>query len=406
MNKNKLVITMSIMLMVFSASTFGILYTQKKNSESNNQKLENTTKNKQAKKPQLSKITKVSSKMLFTGNIFWGRYIRDWSMASGLKYAYPFSRLHEFKRDQYDAWITGIECPITDKVNMTSAEQEAKLEFNCRPEFLPEVTKFFDVTTLANNHTDNQGADGFEETKRHLKENDIQYFGHYDYDSKEKSCKVIAMPSQYQFENGRIKKGFLPIAMCGYHGVFGIPTQASIDQIKEYSPYLPVIAMPHMGAEYTPAPDRLKIATYHKIIDAGADTVLADHPHWIQSTEAYKGKLIVYSMGNFMFDQQRNKEVTRSAAIKLNLSNSSDDLEKWYQLGQYCKNQDGQCLDKIKNENLAKLDYKFEFGVVGSDDSGKITKPATPAQTEEILKRLKWNQTIKGLKAPYSAIKD
>ncbi len=391
--------------MLFTVITFGVLYFNKTNKNQANQSIvkKHSKKNKTLNNKQ--EITSVSSKMLFTGNIFWGRYIRDWSMQSDLKYKYPFSRLNEFNRKAYDAWITGIECPVTNKVNMTSAEQEAHLQFNCRPEFLPEAAKFFDVTTLANNHTDNQGVDGFEEMKKHLKENNIQYFGHYDYDSREKTCKVIAMPSQYKQKNGKVKKGFLPIAMCGYHGVFGIPTQESINEIKKYSPYLPVISMPHMGAEYTAKPDEIKINTYYRMIDAGADTVLADHPHWIQNTEAYKGKLIVYSMGNFMFDQQRTKEVTRSAAIKLNLSVSNENLNKWYQLGKYCKNNDGDCLDKIKDSDLSKLDYKFEFGVVGTNDADKITKPATEVQTREILERLKWSQTMKQLTPPYYPMK-
>jgi len=43
-------------------------------------------------------------------------------MASPLKYTYPFSRLNEFNRDQYDAWISGIECPLVAGVNTSSAE--------------------------------------------------------------------------------------------------------------------------------------------------------------------------------------------------------------------------------------------------------------------------------------------
>src|SRR5262249_3347028 len=38
-------------------------------------------------------------------------------------------------------------------------------------------------------------------------------------------------------------------------------------------------------------------------IDAGADIVIGHHPHVLQGLEWYKGKLIAYSMGNFVFDQ-------------------------------------------------------------------------------------------------------
>ncbi len=389
-----------LLIIIIALTTLGLFY-----STEYERKLKTVqTQTKVSKQKPVVELTSVKSRLLFTGNIFWGRYIRDWSMASDLKYKYPFSRLDEFKRDQYDSWITGIECPISDKVNMTSAEQEAQLQFNCRPEFLSEAAKFFDVTTLANNHTDNQGIGGFEETKQHLKDHKIQYFGHYDPRATDQICKVIAIRAKYQQSDNSIKTGFLPVAMCGYHGVFRIPPQESIDVIKQYQPYLPVFALPHMGAEYKPGPDDIKRSTYHRIIDAGADAILADHPHWVQSTESYKGKLIVYSMGNFMFDQQFNTEVTRSAAIKVNLLANNQDLDKWFELGQKCYDVNGDCLDQIKQANLNKIDYKFEFGVVGTNDQNKITKPATAAQTEQILERLKWQQTVKQLKPPYYAL--
>jgi len=74
-----------------------------------------------------------------------------------------------------------------------------------------------------------------------------------------------------------------------------------------------------MGKEYVATPDELKTSIYHSMIDQGADMGLGDHPHWVQTSEAYKGKPIFYSMGNFMFDQQDTTEVTRSAAIDVTL---------------------------------------------------------------------------------------
>ena len=42
----------------------------------------------------------------------------------------------------------------------------------------------------------------------------------------------------------------------------------------------------------------------HAACDAGADMIIGQHPHTIQSIEFYKGKLIAYSLGNFIFDQR------------------------------------------------------------------------------------------------------
>jgi len=126
------------------------------------------------------KPVSATANTLFFGNMYWGRYMNDWSMASSLKTAYPFSRLSEFQREKYNAWITGLECPTVAGFTQTSAEEDSTLSFNCSPDYLPEAAKWFTAVTLANNHTDNRGAEGFDETKKHLDENGIQYFGNYD----------------------------------------------------------------------------------------------------------------------------------------------------------------------------------------------------------------------------------
>lgn len=350
---------------------------------------------------------RIESKMLFMGNTFWGRYTNDWSLASPLKYAYPFSRLNEFGRDQYDAWITGLECPTKSGVTMTSAQMEVALQFNCSPEYLPEAAKWFTAFTLANNHTDNQGLDGYAETKQQLDTHGIQYFGHYDPRVTEDICEVVSVPVTVTNDDQSTVKGKLPIALCGYHGVFRIPPPESVAVMEAYSKLMPVFAMPHMGAEYQPAPDQIKTDFYRSLIDGGADVVLGDHPHWIQSTESYKGHLIVYSMGNFMFDQQQNSELTRSAAIQVTITASKDSasmIKKWLVLGETCEAFKDMCLLTAQSEGLTKLDMSFQFGVVGTDDSGKITKPATPQLQSEILKRLQWATTMTQLQPPYSTL--
>lgn len=348
-----------------------------------------------------------SSNILFTGNTYWGRYINDWSMASPLKYAYPFSRLNEFNRESYDAWISGLECPMVAGVNLTSAEEDSTLAFNCSPNYLPEAAKWFTAFTLANNHTDNQGIEGFAETKQHLEENDIQYFGHYDPDSLEDICEVFSMPVTITNSDETTKKGLLPMAFCGYHAIFKLPSDEAVAEIEKYSQIMPVVAMPHMGAEYESAPDQLKINFFRSLIDAGADMVIGDHPHTIQSTESYKGKLIVYSMGNFIFDQQFNTEVTRSAAIKLVMNDTSDNsnlISKWLALGEKCSTFKDECLDQAKQLNLKKLNITYQFSVIGTNDANKIVKPATADQQQSILNRLQWQTTIKNLQSPYSGL--
>lgn len=353
------------------------------------------------------KPVSLSANTLFLGNVYWGRYINDWSMKSPLKTAYPFSGLSGFNRDSYDAWIAGLECPTVAGFTQTSAEEDSTLSFNCSPDYLPEAAKWFDVFTLANNHTDNREAAGFEETKQQLDKHDIQYFGHYDPYYKEEACEVIALPVSVTYDNDEVKKEKLPIAFCGFHGVFKIPPAETIAQIERYADIMPVIAMPHMGAEYVPGPDALKTSTYRAMIDAGADIVLGDHPHWVQSTESYKGKLIVYSMGNFMFDQQGSIELTRSAGINVVMSTtdtSSDQLSKWTKLGEECATYKDTCLEEAKEANLQEIALQYRYGVVGTNNEGKLAKPATEAEQAAILQRLNWVNTMNQLQSPHSSL--
>lgn len=353
------------------------------------------------------KTTAISSNVLFTGNVYWGRYINDWSMASDLKYAYPFSRLNEFNRDSYDAWISGLECPTKTGVNMTSAEEDSTLTFNCSPEYIPEASKWFTAFTLANNHTDNQGPEGLAETKQHLEKNDIQYFGNPDPNVIDDICEVISLPVTVKKDDGSSQAGKLPVAMCGYHAVFQLPTQESVDIISEYSDIMPVIAFPHMGKEYQSTPDDLKINFYRSLIDGGAEMVIGDHPHWIQTSESYNGHLIVYSMGNFIFDQQDTSEVVRSAAVRVVIDsslNESDLLDKWLELGKTCNIFHDDCLEKAKDQKLSKLDLTYKIGIIGSNDADKIVKPANEEQQASILQRLNWQNTINNLQTPYSSL--
>lgn len=349
----------------------------------------------------------VTSNMLFLGNTYWGRYINDWSMVSSLKYKYPFSRLNEFHRDKYDAWISGLECPLKTGVSMTSAEEDSTLTFNCSPNYLPEAAKWFTAFTLANNHTDNQGIDGFNETRQQLDKFGIQYYGHYDPRVIDDICEVIAMPVTISKDDNSISKGKLPVALCGFHAVFRIPTPEAVAEMAKYGKYMPVIAAPHMGVEYKTISDQLKVDFYRSLIDGGADMVIGDHPHWIQGTEAYKGHLIVYSMGNFLFDQQDQPDVVRSAGINVVMKTGADKpemLSKWLALGDTCATFKDDCLVQAEKQGLTKLGMTYKFGVVGTNDGDKIVKPATPAQQTSILERLNWQSTMNNLRSPYSSL--
>lgn len=78
----------------------------------------------------------------------------------------------------------------------------------------------------------------------------------------------------------------------------------SIIKAKETCDYL--FVLPHAGVENVDVPLPEWRFRYREFIDLGTDAVIASHPHVPQGWEEYNGKLIYYSLGNFIFDSFSN----------------------------------------------------------------------------------------------------
>lgn len=67
-----------------------------------------------------------------------------------------------------------------------------------------------------------------------------------------------------------------------------------------------VIVSFHWGAEGSYEPNFVQLGLGHAAVDAGADLVIGTHPHVLQGIETYKGRHILYSLGNFVFGGHGN----------------------------------------------------------------------------------------------------
>ena len=337
---------------------------------------------------------KVSLRLLNVGEVFWGRYINDWSNKSELKEAYPFSALNTLDKTKYDAWVSDIECPITD-AEIPSAEQEDTLSFNCNSRYTKEYAKWFEVATLANNHTDNMETykgerfNGFQKTKDILKLNNIQSFGHYD-NKLDSICNVVKVKSK-SFDYS------LPIAMCGFHNVFALPTEEQVSVIKKYSKYLPTFVYPHQGKEYQLQADELQQSFARQYIDNGADAVLGTHVHVVQNTEVYNKKLIVYSMGNFIFDQQ-TANTSQAFGVDMTLDfTKNEGLTKLATIAKDCNSYTTDCYDRIVKANQPKPIFTLKYDQVVTDNSNRLVKKAGEDVKAIVQQRTNWLQTMKEL---------
>lgn len=156
------------------------------------------------------------------------------------------------------------------------------------------------VLNVANNHITEHGADGFYKTLSTLQDKGIETIG--------------------QVENGQSKilsihHGNTTICMAAFcdericsvdnSGCFASLTDeqamATLERIKDMHPDV-IIFIFHWGNEYIhfPSPDQRRLAK--KLIDNGAHLIIGHHPHVIQPYEHYHNGHIVYSLGNFCFD--------------------------------------------------------------------------------------------------------
>ena len=81
-----------------------------------------------------------------------------------------------------------------------------------------------------------------------------------------------------------------------------------------------VVVSVHWGIEYAPEADDRQRELGRLMIDAGAQLVVGHHPHVLQETEWYNGGLILYSLGNFVFDQHTRPLTRVSRLYRLILS--------------------------------------------------------------------------------------
>lgn len=166
-----------------------------------------------------------------------------------------------------------------------------------------------DYVTLGNNHTYDYMEEGLESTVNALDASGLGWSG-------------AGLTESQALQPHRATVGENPMSFLGFLGWAGnfTPNQVAqgsnkggaafgtTENIKKAvgnevaQGYLPVVQY-HGSREYTDEPTLVTETRLKQSIDEGAVLAIGHHPHVVQGFEIYKGKLIAYSMGNFIFDQ-------------------------------------------------------------------------------------------------------
>ena len=78
-----------------------------------------------------------------------------------------------------------------------------------------------------------------------------------------------------------------------------------------------VIVVPHWGVEYTATATAAQRADAAALIADGADVILGSHPHWAGAMEQIGNGIVVYSMGDFIFDLDRSEQTDEGLIVEL-----------------------------------------------------------------------------------------
>lgn len=181
-----------------------------------------------------------------------------------------------------DLTIANFEGTLTD-----SEEREDKeYAFKAPAEYAGILTSgSVEAVNTANNHSHDYGDQGYEDTISALDSAGILNFG-YD--------KTVVT------EVKGIKVGLVGIYELKDHLERREQLKQNIAKVKAEGAQITIVIF-HWGNEKEEVPDSNQTTLAHLAIDEGADLVCGHHPHVLQGIEEYKGKNIVYSLGNFCF---------------------------------------------------------------------------------------------------------
>ncbi|HHV29900.1 CapA family protein [Acetivibrio mesophilus] len=256
-------------------------------------------------------------KIVAVGDILLGRGVGMRLKSGNKDYIYPFLEVKDILK-KGDVVFCNLEESITDSTHsLTGIKDGGKYVLKNDVEAI-EGLKFagFNLMNLANNHILDYYERGLFDTMEILDKNGIKYAGAGKNIEEAKKPAIMEVKGMkvgmlaytdmaevvykgnpnYKFAAGQDKPGVAPRPLK-----FDDSIKKDIEQVRDEVDIL--IVSLHWGVEesFEVLPEQREFA--YSLLDNGVDVILGHHPHQFQGIEIYNGKPIIYSMGNFIFDQ-------------------------------------------------------------------------------------------------------
>lgn len=250
----------------------------------------------------------------FIGDVMLGRFVKE-------KYDnQPYDLLNADIKDlleKSDYVIANLESPITEE------KAENSLAFAGDYNLLKEV-KIVDLFSLSNNHINDFGEKGIEDTIRNLERSNFSSNGIFIDEYKplviEKENSKVAIVTctdmlNYEFDQS-----------CKYKTLRADSPDVNkiIKGYKEKGFF--VILFAHCGNLFSRFPNPIIREILYTAIDSGAGCVVTCHSHCLGGADSYKGVPIFYSLGDFLMDGGSYRR-RRSCILSLNISDNH--IKEW-----------------------------------------------------------------------------
>jgi len=274
----------------------------------------------------------------FAGDMMFDRYVNHSFKNIGLEHI--FDNLNKTLFSDSDIRFANLEGPISSEP-IADDYPARSLVFN-----MPSTTILalnvlsLNGVSLANNHTLNAENSGFDTTKQQLDSVDIGYAGTQNGFSEDGS--IIRYDTA-------IPVAIICIDYLAYSN--NVKITAAIQAEKAKGEF--VILFPHWGTEYSLTHTTSQETAARIWIDAGADLIIGSHPHVVEDIDIYKNKPIVYSLGNFVFDQTFSADTQQGLIVSGTIT--TDKLELKFIPIQSIKLYPQLATDDIKNKVLTRI---------------------------------------------------
>ena len=259
------------------------------------------------------------------GDVAFGRYLKnnEYRSHGGED---PFGELIPFL-EKSDLVFVNLEIPLDDDVPQkiqSSKRESSGLIFRADERYANILSEAgVDVVSIANNHLEDCGKKGVQRTQDVLELHNVAYVGADVYKTpylpkviQKDDVEIVIFGRSTRRNFGSINQNAPSYIAYETTGSIAQNAPSIIKSYKETYPNALFIYSIHWGEEYRQTPTSMQRKTAHQLIDAGIDVILGHHSHVLQPLEMYKNGIILYNMGNLIFDQSR-EETQKSAFFQI-----------------------------------------------------------------------------------------